>query len=170
LPGGDVMITVGLDVLVRELAGDVPIAYDSPVRAIVRHGDGWCVRTLDRDLTADAVVVTVPVGVLKDDAIAFDPLLPRPLRDALSRIGAGLVTKAFFAFDTAYWAPRPAFWIASDPPALFELWVDVSAVRGAPTLCAFAVGGGALAVEQMSEDELLDAGWATLQSATGLVR
>ena len=122
-------------------------------------------RTSDAELVADAVIVTVPVGVLHADAIEFDPPLPADVRDALGRIGAGRVTKAFFAFDSAFWAPRRAFWIADDPPPLFELWVDVSAVRGAPTLCAFAVGDGAVRVERMTEDELLAAGWATLRSA-----
>jgi len=169
LPGDDVMITVASDELIGELAADVTITYDSPVTAITRRGDAWCVTTGDGELVADAVVVTTSINVLKSDAIAFDPPLPQSFRQSLDRIGGGLVTKAFFSFGSAFWAPRRAFWVAADPPVMFELWVDVSAVRGAPTLCAFAVGDDARLVEQMSEGELLDAAWAVLRSATGLI-
>jgi monoamine oxidase/GNAT superfamily N-acetyltransferase len=169
LPGADVMITVAADELVGELADGLTIAYDEPVRAITRCADSWCVTTDRRELIADAVVVTAALGVLKAGAIQFDPPLPRPTLTAMDRIGAGLVTKAFFSFDRAFWSPRRAFWIAADPPATFELWVDVSSVRGAPTLCAFAVGEAAIAVEQMSEDELLETGRATLRAAVDLV-
>lgn len=134
--------------------------------AIVRRGDRWCVRSADTDHVTDAVIVTVPIGVLQSGTIEFDPPLPLPVRGALDRIGCGPVTKVFFSFDSAFWAPRRAFWIAADPPAVFELWVDVSAVRGAPTLCAFAVGDHAARVEQMTEDDLLATGWTALRSAT----
>jgi monoamine oxidase/GNAT superfamily N-acetyltransferase len=169
LPGPDVMMTVAADELVGELADGLAIAFDSPVRSITRRGESWCVSTDGRDVVADAVVVTVPLGALKAGAIELQPPLPPRTLAAMDRIGAGLVTKAFFSFDNAFWAPRRAIWIAAEPPAVFELWVDVSAVRGAPTLCAFAVGDDARRVEQMSDDELLDAAWTTLLSATDLV-
>ena len=102
-------------------------------------------------------------------AVMFDPRLPAPFQDALRRIGFGRVAKAFFTFDDAYWRPRPAFWLAADPPNCFELWVDVSTLRGAPTLCAFAVGDQAEAVENLTEDELLELAWAELRSANGLI-
>jgi monoamine oxidase len=42
---------------------------------------------------ADAVAVTVSLGVLKSGMIAFDPELPDRKRSAISRLGFGLLNK-----------------------------------------------------------------------------
>ena len=44
----------------------------------------------------------------------------------------------------------------ADPPLPVELWVDVSVLAGRPTLCGFATGAHAVAVEQFDEDGLRD--------------
>lgn len=44
-------------------------------------------------LQADAVVVTVSLGVLKSERITFDPALPNQKRGAISRLGFGLLNK-----------------------------------------------------------------------------
>lgn len=43
---------------------------------------------------ADAVLVTVPLGVLKRGAIAFDPPLPAAKQDVIQRLGFGVLNKA----------------------------------------------------------------------------
>jgi monoamine oxidase len=42
---------------------------------------------------ADAVVVTVPLGVLKSGTITFDPPLPESKQQAISHLGFGLLNK-----------------------------------------------------------------------------
>jgi monoamine oxidase len=42
---------------------------------------------------ADGVIVTVPLGVLKAGAIAFDPELPPWKGDAINRMGFGNLNK-----------------------------------------------------------------------------
>ena len=41
----------------------------------------------------DAVLVTVPVGVLKKGTIAFEPPLPQVKQDVIQRMGFGLLNK-----------------------------------------------------------------------------
>lgn len=43
-------------------AGGCEILHDTPVQALSRRPDGWEVRTADRVITADAVVLAVPAG------------------------------------------------------------------------------------------------------------
>ena len=44
-------------------------------------------------IQADAVVLTSSLGVLKSESIKFDPELPVQKRDAISRLGFGLLNK-----------------------------------------------------------------------------
>jgi len=47
-------------------------------------------------IEADAVVLTVPLGVLKSGRITFEPELPAQKTDAISRLGFGLLNKVLF--------------------------------------------------------------------------
>ena len=100
----------GYDLVIRGLLPDVPIVYDAAVERIrwtpqggaataVTHIDGGVsVRVAVAggeavEVAADAVIVTVPLGVLQEGRPAFDPPLPEWKRSAISALGAGLLNK-----------------------------------------------------------------------------
>ena len=114
---------------------------------------------------ADVVIITIPVGALKAGRIMFDPPLPRHVLGALDRIGAGVVTKVFFTFDEAFWAPRWSFSTVADPRPAFELWVDASRLAGQPTLGAFATRSRAREIEGLDEPALCALAAQTLSEA-----
>jgi len=60
-------------------------ANDSPVTVVCADGTR---------IGADAVVITVSLGVLKSSMIQFDPELPAEKTIAISRLGFGLLNKA----------------------------------------------------------------------------
>ena len=70
------------------------IVYNAPVRSIDYSGDAVIVRTHDAEYTADAVIVTAPLPMIKNGTIAFVPALPRhkarAARDSLSLQGEDL--------------------------------------------------------------------------------
>jgi hypothetical protein len=74
--------------LVRGLTNGVPILYNSPA-ARVHYGTSGVtvVTTQGRAITADACVVTVPLGVLKANKIEFCPPLPKAKTNAIKRLG-----------------------------------------------------------------------------------
>jgi len=102
----------------------------------------------------DSVIVTAPVGVLQAGRIAFDPQLPPAVLWALDHLGTGVLAKAFFEFDTAFWRPNWSFWTTATPRPAVELWVDTSQLAGRPVLCGFVTGANVARVERMSSDEL----------------
>lgn len=168
LPGPDLMLVGDLGAAVARAAAGLDVRLGCPVHAVSRRADGWVVEGADGVLLeVDAVVVTTAVPALRSGIVRFDPPLPPEHVEALSRIGAGPVAKAFFTFDEAWWAPDLAFWTAAPEPLPFELWVDVSGFTGVPTLCAFAVGDHARRAEAMTEDELCSTAAAALRRATG---
>ncbi|KAF3927429.1 hypothetical protein ABW21_db0206808 [Orbilia brochopaga] len=55
-------------------------------------------------LQADSVVVTVPLGSLKQDRIKFTPAMPENMRQAIKHLGYGSLEKTYISFPTAFWA------------------------------------------------------------------
>jgi monoamine oxidase len=52
---------------------------------------------------ADAVIVTIPLGLLKRNEIAFSPSLPRHVQIAISNLGFGVLERIFIRFRKAWW-------------------------------------------------------------------
>jgi len=88
---------------IRELTKHVPIFYNSVVERVKRFHDGVQVVTPDRVFAADAVVVTVPLGVLKREKIQFEPPLSMRKKTAIKRLGFGNLNKVIMLFEEAFW-------------------------------------------------------------------
>lgn len=71
----------------------LPVVYRSVVKKIEYSKTGVRVQTATHSFRADAVLVTVPLGVLKKGDIRFSPALPQRKRSAVSRLGFGLLNK-----------------------------------------------------------------------------
>jgi monoamine oxidase len=52
---------------------------------------------------ADAVIITVPLGVLKKEDIEFNPPLPKDKQEAIQRLGMGLFNITAIKFPTSFW-------------------------------------------------------------------
>lgn len=156
LPGGDQLVLSDLGALAQRLAAPIDVRCDVRVQRLCADGAGWVIEA-DEDgapvsFTADAVIVTVPIGALGSDRIGFVPALPDDVRVAIGMIGCGPIAKVFATFDEVWWpSNRPVRLLGTGHLGTV---VDVSAVAGRPTLVAFAVGESAHRVEQMSEHEL----------------
>jgi polyamine oxidase len=74
--------------LIKALADEVPVVYRTAASAVHYGGNGVTVVTATGSaVTADACIVTVPLGVLKADAISFHPPLPDVKRKAIESLG-----------------------------------------------------------------------------------
>jgi polyamine oxidase len=154
LPGGDHQLISSTDPTITALAEGLDIRFNRRVHSIRRIDDRWQVGTeAGAALSADAVVVAVPHGVLRRNGIRFDPPLPNDIQMSIDRIGFGPVAKVFARFDKAWWKPARAFWVTGSAP-MFELFFDATDLAGVPMLGTFAVGQYAHAVEAMSPDAL----------------
>jgi monoamine oxidase len=86
------------DLVTRHFA-DLPVRLGCPVRAIDWSGREVRVETAQGTLAAAAVIVTVPVGVLKSGALRFVPGLPDGPRAALAGLHMGAYTKIGLRLD-----------------------------------------------------------------------
>ncbi|SDO08796.1 monoamine oxidase [Methylobacterium phyllostachyos] len=134
----------GYGALVARHFGDLPVRLGCPVRAIDWSEPEVRVETALGTLGAVAIIVTVPVGVLKSGAIRFTPGLPDGHRVALDGLHMGAYTKIGLRLDPA----------KIDPAAFGDA---VSIATGGPTLY-FEMGpfGRPLAVANLGGDGARD--------------
>ena len=168
---GDSILWNGYQSLVEKLAQGLEVRLGCPVTHISHNaadGSGVRLRTPKGELLADAVLVTLPLGVLQASAVTFDPPLPAARVEATARLGVGTLAKLAYEFDEVFWpANQYAFGMAEDPAThptmIVNLW---SSHR---SRCLVLLAGGALgrALERMPEADAHAWGMTMLRECFG---
>ncbi|KAJ8762223.1 hypothetical protein K2173_007379 [Erythroxylum novogranatense] len=156
--GGDhCFIPGGNDAFVRELAKDLPIFYERAVNSIRYGVDGIIVYAGGQEFHGDMVLCTVPLGVLKKGSIEFVPELPQRKKDAIQRLGYGLLNKVALLFPYNFWGGEIDTFghLTEDSSARgeFFLFYSYSSVSGGPLLIGLVAGDAAIKFESMSPVE-----------------
>lgn len=157
LGGGDHFPVGGYGAWVDALAQGVDVVLGSPVQAIRVGAEGVELDTPGQTWEATHVVVTVPLGVLRAERIAFDPPLSEARRDAIQALDMGNLEKVVLTWDTAWWTGGLTF-VDADGDGTFPEFVDASSVAGAPTLVGLYGGRFARTVQEGWTDEQIVAG------------
>jgi polyamine oxidase len=103
LPGPNLILPGGYAELAQHLARGLTIRLGTAVTCIAHDASGVVLETSAGPVAADRAIVTVPLGVLKAETIAFYPPLPQTKRQAIERLGFGLLDKVVLAFDRPFW-------------------------------------------------------------------
>ncbi|KAM3287642.1 lysine-specific histone demethylase 1 1 [Capsicum chacoense] len=153
--GGDhCFIPGGNERLIRALAEDIPIFYDRMVESVRYATDGVLVYAGRQEYQGDMVLCTVPLGVLKKGNIEFVPELPQRKKDAIDRLGFGLLNKVAILFPYDFWGGEiDTFGHLTEDPNMrgeFFLFYSYSSVSGGPLLIALVAGEAAVKFEKMS--------------------
>jgi lysine-specific histone demethylase 1 len=172
--GGDHCFLAGGNIrLVSALAEGIPIFYGKQVHTI-RYGSsagGVQVITPGQVFEGDAVLCTVPLGVLKQKTIAFEPELPPRKLDAIRRLGFGLLNKVAMLFPRAFWGPDVDTFghlaESSDRRGEFFLFYSYAAVSGGPLLLALIAGEAAIKFELMHPAEAIQRVMTILRGNVG---
>ena len=167
--GGDALFPHGYDQVASHAAQGLDIRLGAKVRAGTATRDGIRLTFADgSEATADALVCTLPLGVLQSGDVTFDPPLAPERQAAIDSLGMGLLNKCWLRFD----APPPvpaADWILNlGPPAdLWPEWVNPSAAKPAPLLLAFNAGPRADEVEAWDDSTTLASAQDALRGMFG---
>lgn len=172
--GPDLMIRGGASGLVDALARGIEARTGAQVTAVRRSGSGVEVRLAGGEsLSADGCVVTVPLGVLKQGSVRFDPPLPSKTRRAISKVGFGLLEKSFLSYERAWWPGGVTqLGTVGQPLAKTVSAFPLEQVSGKPILCAFTGGAWAQQLERAGSStatvtEQLEAGFGAAVTPAG---
>ncbi len=166
--GGDSLFPGGYDQLIHVMAHGLDVRLGHVVSSIDTSADRAVVETSQGRFDARAVVVTVPLGVLKSAAITFKPGLSAAKSEAVARLGMGALSKSCFRFPSTFWPEDTGVVDLVPPLARRGQWVEslsLSAVVNLPVLMMFNAGEFARTVEAMSEAQLLASASAGLATA-----
>jgi polyamine oxidase len=105
--GPDLIFPGGYLQLAQHLARGLTIQLGTVVTRIVHDDAQVRVEASTGPVEADRAIVTVPLGVLKAQTIEFDPPLPESKRQAIDRLGFGVLDKVVLAFDHPFWPESP---------------------------------------------------------------
>lgn len=153
--GGDhCFIPGGNERFIRALAESLPIFYNRPVDSVRYGSDGVLVYAGGQAYRGDMVLCTAPLGVLKRGDIQFVPELPQRKKDAIERLGFGLLNKVAILFPSDFWGGDiDTFGHLTEDPSTrgeFFLFYSYSSVAGGPLLVALVAGEAAVNFENMS--------------------
>jgi len=155
--GGDPVVLGGFDDMVKFLLKGVPVLRSARVTKVDYSRPSVKVTTSSsKTFTAKkAVIVTVPLGVLKANTIKFTPTLPSRNRKAIAGLGMGLLNKCVLVFDKSFWGTTEE-WIERISTTGFQSTLSMMPVADQPILYGFNSAENARRVEAWSDAKTCD--------------
>lgn len=156
--GPDRFMVGGYAPMVEHLADGLDISLESAVQRITWSKDGVrvLVKGVDEVLVADALLVTVPLGVLKSGNVSFEPTLPEWKQEAIDGLGFGSYNKVILKFDEVFWSDEPYFFGHILEPHLWGAFVlNYQALCGHPALGGVLAGDAAAKLEDKTDEQLV---------------
>jgi len=166
--GDDAFLLDGYGTLINYLAQGLKVRLDEPVTRIEWGATPIKVITTKAVYTADQVMITLPLGVLKADTVKFEPALPAAKRQAIQKLGMGILNKCYLHFPKAFW-PTKVDWLEQIPPQRGEWaeWVSMMRVAQWPVLLGFNAADHGLAIEAWDDQAIVDSALQSLRRLFG---
>ncbi|GAA2229084.1 FAD-dependent oxidoreductase [Herbiconiux moechotypicola] len=157
IDGDEVVFPDGYACLPEHLAEGLHVRLGHVVSRVSWGAGGVTVDTDRGEFSGAAVIVTVPVGVLKSSGFVIDPPLPDAVAEPLGRLEMNAFEKVFLRFPSRFWddgvyavrqqGPEGAWW---------HSWYDLTALHGEPTLLTFAAGPAGVAIRSLDADAVVE--------------
>ncbi|MCW8998592.1 MAG: FAD-dependent oxidoreductase, partial [Kangiellaceae bacterium] len=166
--GPDVVFPQGYDTLVTALADGLDIKLNTYVNAIDYQGSIVSVQTSQGTYTADYVIVTVPLGVLKKDVILFNPSLPQEKLNAIEALDMGVLNKVYLRFPEVFWDNNvDNLAQISEQKGHWSYWINLSKLTSQPILLGFNVASFGTEIESLSNQEIVSQAMVQLRKFFG---
>lgn len=132
----------------------VQVGLNQPVTRLAYDDTGVSVRMgTGEALSFDRVVVTVPLGVLQEQGIEFDPPLPFANRGAISSLGMGSVETVWLRWDEPFWDAEEAIWHTVGGESGIRTWINLRPATGENVLVGIVGGDAAARFAELDDDE-----------------
>ena len=167
--GKDVIVTNGYDKIANLLGQGLDIRLNSRVTEVNYTSIKSLVNVNGDSVEADYVIVSVPLGVLKNNSVSFTPTLPIDKQGAIENTKMGNVNKFLFSWNTPFWETDVQY-IGYTPDTKGKFNYFMNMLKFLPTtnsLMTFAFGDYATVTETMSDAEIISEVMAQLKTIYG---
>lgn len=170
IDGKDVLFPGGYSQIIDLVAKDLleNIKLNQIVKKITYNNQGVVVTTNQGNFSADKVIITLPLGVLKKGSVEFSPQLPEPKVNAINRLGMGVLNKLYLQFPQAFWDKETHLlgYISASKGEWAE-WVNLYRYTKEPVLLGFNAGSYGQAIELLPDTEIISRAMQTLRQMYG---
>ncbi|HEU5281905.1 MAG TPA: FAD-dependent oxidoreductase [Gammaproteobacteria bacterium] len=155
-PGENCFLTGSYQPIIDNLAKHCEIKLNTIVREVFLSADGVEVITDDMVFNADAVVLTIPLGVLKKNNIQFNPPLPEVKKNAIEKLGMGLLNITAIEFPHSFWPKENHALFFTHTDALsIPVFLNFHHFIQKPILIGYSGGKRAEKIERLTDVELI---------------
>jgi len=156
-PGGDAVPVGGYGRCIEKFAEGLDIRTSTKVTRVEHSESGVTVKTSAGTFTAGDVVVTVPLGVLKAAAIAFDPPLSEARQGAIGRLAMGAYEKVVLRFTADFYSETgDYFWHMTRGPGAYPYAEDTQRFTGSPGMTFLSAGSSGKRIASLSTSGAVD--------------
>jgi monoamine oxidase len=154
--GADVIITNGYDKVTDYLTTGLDIRLNTRVSSINYANAKVGITANGNKIEADYVVVSVPLGVLKNNAISFSPALPTNKINAISNTNIGNVNKFLLVWNTPFWDTKLQYiGYTPETKGKFNYFLNIKKFTPSNGLMTFAFGDYATVTESMADSQII---------------
>jgi len=170
LGGGDLVIPAGSQSIIKTFGNEIVsrVKMNTVVNRIEWNDNEVTTFTCEGDvIKSKHVIVTLPLGVLKQESVQFVPPLDDRKKTAIENLGQGREIKMILLFDKPFWLPGNGYmvfaWTEQELAAGIErgdwttgisIMTEIIGIRNA--LTTFVVGDFAEVVEKLTDDEIIE--------------
>ena len=149
--GEDALFPGGFDQLVVHAARGLDVRLSTRVAALA---PGRVTLADRREIRASAVVVTVPLGVLRAGGLHFAEALHPARVQAMETLRMGLLNKCWLRFERVHW-PSDVDWMEWQGPQAgrWSQWVSLASRLKAPVLLGFHAAHEARQLEALNDKD-----------------
>ncbi len=169
--GAELILTKGYGQIPQVLAKGLEVRLETVVSSIDYSASSVKITTNAGVFEAAKAIITVPLGVLKRGAIAFNPPLPAAKTRAISSIGFGLLDKTILRFPKNFWrdAEADVLGYIGETRGLWAEGFDLSRATGEAVLVMFNAGSVARGLTNQSESAVVSSAMKTLRTMFGSI-
>lgn len=167
--GDDALFEKGYRILTDFLSHELKIELGQVVSEIL-WPDGSLVQVITNksEFTADHVIVTLPLGVLKSQQVRFSPALPHDKQNAISKLEMGVLNKCYLRFAEPFWSAK-VDWLeyVSEMKGEWTEWVSFLRIVKKPVLLGFIAADRAREMESWTDEQIVESAMLTLRTIFG---
>ena len=169
--GAEVIFKHGYSAIFQDFAQIEDIRLNHVLKTLHYDSDGVTLHfTHHHAAQFDAVLVTLPLGVLKQHQKLFSPALPLVKQQAIEKLGMGVLDKVYLQFDDVFW-DKATTWIATPdnglPRGHFNQWLNLYPYTSQPVIMAFNGGKSARTLSHLDDNQVIKQAVSTITGAYG---